>query len=740
MSVVNKDQQVANEGRSAPLKGVDAPLRDQIDSKLYSKLEKLDVGQKVDDLWRKANMDRSENLKRQQAYLASIDDFMLPDTSGPYSGSSQVHLPIAFTICKTFHARMLQAIMGVDPPFFVKARKPSARDRVQVVSDTLRYYTMDGANYGKGIRSVVDKWVWDFVTVGVAYKKWRWDVKFRRYTDVVEVMEKDASDFAPTPDGQTVEIPRFKKVEKEVDVTKKVFEGPVCELVDYEDIVTIGDGDPDLADAVIHRQFLTASEMWTLADRKIFKEEVVKEVIQGGPDHQNSSLATDIETQRKQNAGSAMVEGDKDLDRYEVAEAYLSMDVDGSGINSDVIVWVHLRSRKLLRATYLCRVNKAGERPFAKAVFQQRKNQESAAGLVELIYPLCQEIDAIHNMRIDFGIVSVMPFGFYKASSSIDPKTIQLEPGALIPVDNPQTDVYFPNLGNRTVFGFQEEQALYTAIERLTSISDLNLGAMTGTQGALRTATGSRAAIGEMSSNLDVYLQRLNDGWKKSLRTEFHMVQQRIPPGTSFRITGDDGQDYWHEIKDARDLEGDFDIEVLPNSQSSNQQIQIDTAMQILQATGNPLDIQIGVVGPVERYEALKNYYQSLGIRDWGRYLKKVDPSLMAEKLSPVEEADLILEGAYVPVAPGADHKAFIEFVQMFEKDEYLNGQIPAEKWMKLKAQAKRHAEMQAALDQQAAQQANTAQMRTNAAQSSQQAPVGLPAMAGSVPGPGAPA
>ncbi len=38
----------------------------------------------------------------------------------------------------------------------------------------------------------------------------------------------------------------------------------------------------------------------------------------------------------------------------------------------------------------------------------------------------------MHNMRIDFGMISVMPVGFYKANSSLDPKTITMEPGALI--------------------------------------------------------------------------------------------------------------------------------------------------------------------------------------------------------------------------------------------------------------------------------------------------------------------
>jgi hypothetical protein len=52
-----------------------------------------------------------------------------------------------------------------------------------------------------------------------------------------------------------------------------------------------------------------------------------------------------------------------------------------------------------------------------------------------------------------------------------------LEPGTLIPVDNPQTDVYFPNLRNANeLLAAQEEQALQVQIDRLSSMSDLNYG------------------------------------------------------------------------------------------------------------------------------------------------------------------------------------------------------------------------------------------------------------------------
>jgi hypothetical protein len=94
-------------------------------------------------------------------------------------------------------------------------------------------------------------------------------------------------------------------------------------------------------------------------------------------------------------------------------------------------------------------------------------------------------------------------------------------------------------------------------------------------------------------------------------------------------------------------------------------------------------------------------------------------------KLTPVEEADYILGGVDVPVLPNADHEGFIAFVEMFKKDEYLNGQMQPDQIARLEAQARKHAQMIEALQAMAAQQANVQQMRSNAAMSAQQAPVG---------------
>lgn len=731
MSTLSDDKQPL-ERRSNPLKDVDASLRDQIPERLAQTLEAQDIGQRVVTLWELGNTNRQEWLNRQEVFLSDWDEFLESTAEGPFNGSSSLHIPMPLQVAKTMHARYLQAILGVEPYFNLKARREDSLDRTAMVTDLMHYALKDWCNYQRGVDEAVDLWIWDWVTVGSSILKARWECTYERFVDVVQEMDIR---FVPQmqADGTRIMQPVMQPREVEKKVTKKTFEGPCLEHKNTEDIILIGGGgDPQMADAVLESTFLTASELWTLADRKIFRSSIAEEVIRSGADYVAGTTQSSIKERRMENNGKAMLDTDADLDRYEVLEAYLRTDVDGSGINSDIVVWVHKKSRKLLRATYLRRINRAGERPYFKIDFHKRAGQDYGIGIIEMVHPLSKEMDAIHNLRLDYGMISTMPFGFYRPTSSIDPTIVELEPGALIPVDDPQRDVYFPNLGNRTAFGFQEEAALQTMVERLTGVNDMLLGNLSGAQGATRTATGARALLGESNTNLNVSLRRLGRGWRQALQYMLHMLQQRIPKGLSFRVTGESGNDYWRYIQSQSDIQGDFDFEVSNNSENSNPSIQQEIATQVLQLALNPLLIQTGIVSQGNIYEAVKSHLKAQGVKDFARYITK--PPEWQTTLTPETEANRILRGMPVPVTPEMDHEGFINyFKEIFDNDELL-GQFSEQQTIMLASQAQKHQRMLAALEQMAQNAAVSNQMRQNAAMSSQQAPTGMNPMSGSQP------
>ena len=731
MSKLKLDKEVLQGRRPDRLQDTDdiqvsAPLRDQIVSKLTKRLEDMEFAQKIVEVWHRENAARVVWLQRQQLYLSNWDEFIPSSADGPFVGSSNLHMPIAFTVCKTFHARMLQTLVGVDPPFNIKARRADALEKAQLVEELMSYTLKEWINDRRGVEETLDTFVWDWVTTGAGILKTGWEITYEKFLDIETEIIQGAPLFDVDDQGNEISMPQFERREKEVERLKEKFRGPTLDHIRPEDFVMAGgEGNPDRADVVIHRQYLTADKLWTLADQKIFRPASVKAVIKGGSDRMESGENSGIKMQRAHNAGQAELDTDSDLDRYEILETYASLDVDGSGINSEIIVWVHLRSREILRATYLHRVNKAGKRPFAKIDFHKRPGQPFGMGLVEILHPLTTEIDAMHNLRIDYGMFSTMPFFFYRPNGNMNPEEIQLRPGMGIPLDNPQSDVFFPNLGNRTIFGFQEEAALQTMIERLTGISDLSLGVLSGQQGATRTATGARALIGEANANLDVHLRRLNRGWKKVLESLLHLLQQRMPPGFEFRVTGEDGDDYFAQIDTPSEIAGDFDFEISANSANSNQAVQQNQADGVLQQSLNPLMLQLGIVSPGNLYEAIKNWYQSRGIKEWSRFINK-PPEDASVQLTPEEELQRVLRGSEVKVNPTMDHQGFLDLWQNIKEDNEKMDQFDEQAAIRAEGQAQQHQQMISALEQAQAQSQNVQQQQVNAAQSQLQAPVGL--------------
>jgi hypothetical protein len=732
-----QDDRAVLDKKRTKIPDAEVSLRDQVVTKLTAKLRDMGAGQMVVKDWHLANSQRQEWLDKQETYLRDWDEFVESNSEGPFAGSSTLHLPMVFTVCKALHARFLQALLGIDPYFSIKPRTEAYVNRVQGITALMQYTLKDWLNYYCGIEEVVDRWLWDWVTTGCGILKAGWNTEFESYMDVA--MEPvNTIEHVPQEDGTTIPRPIQKMKEVEKKVNKMVFTGPTTNDIRPEDLAIIGGkGDPQIADKVIHRDWLNASKLWTLVDQSIFEEDPVRRVIASGDNPVGGSGASNIKQMRSEHSGIVSLDTSADLDKYQILEAHYKMDVDGNGVNSNIVMWVHERTGELLRATYLRRMNKSGRRPFFKIDFYRRADQTYGMGLVEILHPLAVEMDAMHNMRIDFGTLSTMPIGFYRPTSSLEPAKIKLEPGMLIPVDNPATDIVFPQMGNRVTFGYQEEQSLQVIVERLTGMSDLNLGVMSGSQGAARTATGARALLGESNANLDVHLKRMQIGWKGYLKFLLNLLQTRIPNGFAFRVTGEAGDDYWAQVKSADDIEGDYDFEVSANSSNSNAAIQQEVSNQIVQIVSNPLNIQLGIVTPSNVYEALKSQMKAMQVKDFGKFITK--PVNHTVALTPEEEANRILRGVSTPVTPEMDHEGYLAYWQtIFSSDELL-GQFNEQQTLQLAAQAKQHEKMIEALQAAAGQQANAQQMQMNAQNSQQQVPQGMSPMAGSNPQAGNP-
>jgi hypothetical protein len=698
---------------------VEAEVQEQSPKNLLKILRDENYGNEVSDMWSTANNDRSAWLERQEAFLDEYDEFITPIYNSPADWSANLHLPIAFTISKTFHARFYQAIFSQDPPFTVTARKEANTDREQTLSDLLRYTVKDWANDYTGIEDEIDKWLWHWVTRGVGIMKMGWEKRYQKFKDVVtETIQIPQTIMSPDGMSEVVMVPKENKVER--DVVELDFDGPLIKHINPEDIVIIGGGgDPDKADAVIESVYMTASELYSLVDRGVFDKAAVEATIEHGNQRLGNTQNEGIKNYQANNAGYSTPDSNAELQRYRVLEAYIKKDVYESGINSELVVWVDESSKQILRANFLNRVNsKTRKRPYAKIDFYKRDGQTYGIGLIELTYSICKEIDAINNMKQDFGLLSTMPFGYYRATSSMSVQSLPIEPGVLIPLDDPTRDVYFPQLGNRTGYGNSEIQFLYSLIERLTGLSDLNYGVL-GAQGAARTASGVQAIMSESNTNLDIFLRRINRGMKKLLNYTSAMLQDKMPPGMEFRVLGNDGQAYFRQIKSRNEIAGKFDFELEPNSAASNPSVRLNTAQQVYSLVQNPLALQLGIVTPGTFYEAMKGLMISMGIKDYSKYITK--PQGFTRNYTPEEIVNRRLAGVPLKLDPTMDVVGVLTYIEEIMSNDDLLGQFSEQGAIQLAQLAQEAQQLQQAMEQMAQQKAVASQMQSNAANSLQQ-------------------
>lgn len=710
MSIIQNEKPVKN--REALGEDYQAPVVDHNQIKLARELNDLEAGSKLAEVWSTGNSDRTDWLNRQQKYLATWDEFIDNEDlmRGPWTESSNLHLPITLTAVRALHARMFAALFSVQPPFSVRPQNEAATIAIPLIEGVMQYAIKEWINEYDGISETMDQWLWEWVTTGTGILKLRWSRTFSRYVEVKEetVVENVFSEEA----GRIIQVP--KQVAKEEPVTKKIFDGPAADLISPEDLLIVGgNGDVNRADTVIHRYYHTRSEMYALADQKIFDPDVVTEVLEGGNDSEYVDTASGLKLDKSQNSGIIQENTNADTDRFEILECYCKMDTNGDGLDEDVIVWVHSRSKKVLRATYLYRVFGEGFRPFAKIDFLKKRGHPYGIGVPEILYSLQKEVDAIHNLKVDYGTLATMPFGFYRAAAGMKAETLELEPGKLIPLNDPQTDVFFPNLGNRTAFAEQQEGTLLNYVERLISISDINLGVIGG-QGATRTATGVNALVSENNVNLDIFIKRAQRGWRQFLRVMLQVLQRRMPKEMWIRITGEDGGMHPFLLQRG-DIQGRFDFDIDATSVNSNKAVTREIAQQVLNLAMNPMLIQMGIVTPDNLYNACKNWVTSLDVKDFARYLTK--PSDLDVFLTPMQEVARLQQGIPVPIHPAMNHQAFITYVNnMVTVPEYL-GLLTEEQTIRIAQQYDQHIAMQQAIQQQEAQMRNIAQQQINAAQ-----------------------
>jgi len=608
--------------------------------------------------------------------------------------SANNHMPLTAIMVKTYHARLYN-IFASEDAIQLTGREEFDEDHAKMIRRLYDWYLWDYLNEYKGIRSFTREVFYDTATVGFGIGMKDWYVKERKAMDIVpNELAREMTDLAPQvrenresgaelETGEEMEKRSTKvKPYKEVLKVVKVFEGTRLRSIPFENAYfpnfIPGSSDLDFPPCVIIETEMSTSEIHQKVERGEWDKEKAQQVI----DEQASTYSTSSQTrgskvsrQRERLSGYNSDTVTYDKTPRLIQHAFCTYDIDGDNIDEEIIV-TRSSKRNMIKQTYLDRVSRSGMRPLFKFDCFQKPRQAYARGIPEFMWPLNEEMDLTHNMRLNYLALQTAPFGTYRASSSLKSQPIRIAPGKFIPTDE-TTDMRVLNFQTNAVVLGAEEDRLWHYAERLASSSSLQQGIVPSTVGPTRSTSGVISLLQQMDKEFRPIVDGCVDSWKKLTRMILDDLDWRIEPAVKMKVLGASINDF---IRPEKDL--DFQIGVISDAMRINSQfdLKIDVvsiirsdevlkseATNILGMLNSPsIAQQLGIVGPKALFKAYADWLKSYN-RDPDDYLDM--PLFIGKPMTFYQELQICYQEQLPPMAMQDDHAVKAQMLQSWLRE-----------------------------------------------------------------------
>ena len=354
---------------------------------------------------------------------------------------------------------------------------------------------------------------------------------------------------------------------------------------------------------------------------------------------------TDFKYIRDSYIGTSHVEhsnrgGFDEAKSHRVVEWYGFFDVDEDGIEESVMVTVLLDKRSVLRAVVW-----PISRPFVIVRWSPIFNTPFGESIADMVGKINEELNTLHNQRVDAVTLANVPYGFYDPLSGFDPEKIELTPGLMLPTNgDPSHAVYFPTMQPIRPEMYREEELLMSYAERL-------VGAGANAQGAINPKRMSATEVSTVDRRSGIrflsIFKRIQDGLETIARIVLEYNQLFMPPKKQVRVMG--ANDYpvfaskvSFENFQKEELQGKFDFVAVGASIMDDEANKAEQ-MQVYQlGMSNPLIIH----DPMAIYNLTKDTLVAMGRVNWASYLPKpqvmspMDPELENDKMASGESVD----------------------------------------------------------------------------------------------------
>ena len=289
-------------------------------------------------------------------------------------------------------------------------------------------------------------------------------------------------------------------------------------------------------------------------------------------------------------------------------------------------------------------------RPFSETALVQ-DGSYWCLGFGELLERAEAELTRNHDLGSRAAAFAVGPMIFYRPESGFDPETFAYEPNTCIATPQPEAIKVVQMTADLQGMVLKEQQIL-SHMERVTGISDMNMGRAIDRPNAPKTARQTVALLEEGDLRASLELTCLREDWQQVLKRFWGLYTMYGPEQTFFRVTEEQANGLF-DVKHGgaymqqAELAGgyDFTLKFATSAHSREQRKQDRLALYQIDL-GNPLVMQ----NPRALWHCLNEVHRALGDQQFSKLIPMPpDPGL--EK-TPEEEWTAVLQGEEIVVHP----------------------------------------------------------------------------------------
>jgi hypothetical protein len=289
-------------------------------------------------------------------------------------------------------------------------------------------------------------------------------------------------------------------------------------------------------------------------------------------------------------------------------------------------------------------------RPFLESVLV-RDGSYWSMGFGELLEVAERHLTDNNQQASKAAALAVGPLILYRPNSGFDPDTFEYEPGMAIAVDDP-AGVRIVTLQADLQGSVMKEQQILGHMERVTGVSDMNMGRSIDRPNAPKTARQTIALLQEGDLRAQLELTGLREDWKAALRHFWALYTMYGPKQTFFRVTERQSNGLFDTAKGGAwmtqdELGGryDFVLKFATSAYSRESKKQDELTLYGLDLQ-NPLIVQ----SPRALWHVLDRVHRAFGDEDLAKLIPPPPDNGMP--LDPEEELNQALEGQELAVNP----------------------------------------------------------------------------------------